>query len=300
MDTPLWAGKKGGHMVTDRTLDNPGRTYGMVSLSTLIHVGLIAGLVAVPLAQVHLQMSGGTQHAEVEFTQGDSVAATSSFMPAALQEKKAIKTLPAPVRDERAYEASRPPMFVNTQMATPIETAPTGTVPVETATAFPYQTSVPVYSQPATPAPTQDAQVSSKMEAAPTTTLPAKETSSAAAIPAGGAGEGLSSLSSAPTDVQDIDDVRQAPGNQPPSYPMNDRVQRREGAVAVVAYVGADGNVMEAAVEESSGSKDMNRVALDAVKAYKFQPGQKAFWVRVPFQFALKGEATEQVPALRR
>ncbi|HEX7916844.1 MAG TPA: energy transducer TonB [Rudaea sp.] len=65
-----------------------------------------------------------------------------------------------------------------------------------------------------------------------------------------------------------------------------------EGTVILRVLVGEDGNVKDIEVDRSSGSRDLDRAAREAVMKWKFRPGVRggvayAGWARVPISFAL-------------
>ena len=56
--------------------------------------------------------------------------------------------------------------------------------------------------------------------------------------------------------------------------------------------VGADGSVQDVKIDQSSGYRDLDRAALEAVRKWKFNPGltdgkPSGGWVKVPMQFHL-------------
>ncbi len=65
------------------------------------------------------------------------------------------------------------------------------------------------------------------------------------------------------------------PGQSPaPSYPPAALRRGDSGTVVVQVVVGADGSPLDARVIERSGSRDLDRAALDAVRGWRFQPAQ--------------------------
>lgn len=78
-----------------------------------------------------------------------------------------------------------------------------------------------------------------------------------------------------------------------PEYPAELRQAGVSGLVFIKCLVDPQGNVAEAVVEKSSDEK-FNAAALDAVKKWKFKPGQKdgapvAMKVTIPIRFAVEG-----------
>jgi len=75
-------------------------------------------------------------------------------------------------------------------------------------------------------------------------------------------------------------------------YPMTALRNRTEGTVVLRVLVGEDGSVKEIEVDKSSGSRDLDRAAREAVMKWKFKPGMRsgvayAGWARVPINFTL-------------
>lgn len=81
--------------------------------------------------------------------------------------------------------------------------------------------------------------------------------------------------------------------NNPPRYPMTARLRGQEGMVLVAANILADGKVGNVKVKKSSGYKDLDNSAVEAVRKWLFQPGQHmgvaiSMWVDVPIRFSLR------------
>lgn len=81
--------------------------------------------------------------------------------------------------------------------------------------------------------------------------------------------------------------------NNPPRYPMAARLRGYEGLVLVATEVLADGTVGKVKLKKSSGYRDLDDSAVEAVRKWLFQPGQRmgiaiTMWVDVPIRFALK------------
>jgi protein TonB len=96
--------------------------------------------------------------------------------------------------------------------------------------------------------------------------------------------------------------VALAPGDQPvpmagqtppPDYPAAALRRGDAGTVMVRVEVGADGVPTDVSVEARSGSRDLDRAALDAVRRWRFNPAQRdgqpvASSVVVPIDFNLQ------------
>lgn len=79
---------------------------------------------------------------------------------------------------------------------------------------------------------------------------------------------------------------------RPPKYPPQAARQHQEGTVILKVLVGIDGSPQDITVEKSSGSRLLDRAAIDAVKNWKFNPGQKGGkpspgYALVPIEFKL-------------
>jgi len=80
--------------------------------------------------------------------------------------------------------------------------------------------------------------------------------------------------------------------NNPPRYPVTARLRGYEGLVLVSAEILADGKVGSIKLKMSSGYTVLDDSAIEAVKRWLFQPGQRlgvavSMWVDVPIRFAL-------------
>jgi periplasmic protein TonB len=77
-----------------------------------------------------------------------------------------------------------------------------------------------------------------------------------------------------------------------PAYPTAARRRRAEGVVLIRARVGRGGAVIEAHVAQTSGARDLDQSALEAVKGWRFRPAMHGrdpleAWVSVPIRFQL-------------
>ena len=61
-------------------------------------------------------------------------------------------------------------------------------------------------------------------------------------------------------------------GNSPPSYPPMARRMGEEGEVRLDVHVGPDGSVLDVKLKRSSGSRLLDRTAIDTVKKWRFTP----------------------------
>lgn len=93
-------------------------------------------------------------------------------------------------------------------------------------------------------------------------------------------------------------DLKQLPGNRLPTYPMQARLENRQGLLELLYRVTREGTVTDVQVVKSSGSKDLDDSAVAAISTYKFVSGQEG-WARHPVVFSLKGDATSAASRLR-
>ena len=83
--------------------------------------------------------------------------------------------------------------------------------------------------------------------------------------------------------------------NPPPPYPPMSRRLGEEGRVIVRVALDALGKVVEVGLERSSGHRRLDRAAVDAVRAWRFEPARSggravAASVLVPVDFRLEQE----------
>lgn len=130
-------------------------------------------------------------------------------------------------------------------------------------------------------------------DSAPVTSAPiAVATAAPAAAPSQAKGTGSQSgAGPATTDKpQNFLSLKQAPGNTPPFYTREMRMQKLEGKGQLSYYVGKDGRVSQIKVNKSSGVAALDQAALAAFSKYKFVPGQEGFTVH-NYEFTLQGPA---------
>jgi len=81
--------------------------------------------------------------------------------------------------------------------------------------------------------------------------------------------------------------------NPAPEYPQAARRRRQEGVVILTAFIDKSGNALKVIIEKSSGHRLLDEAALNAVRKWRFRPGQLGnipveSTVRVPVRFDLK------------
>jgi TonB family protein len=75
-----------------------------------------------------------------------------------------------------------------------------------------------------------------------------------------------------------------------PEYPQAARVRGMEGWVDLTLLVTPTGDVLDARVEESNGSRSFERAALNAVRQWKYQPVMRTSNEDVSVRVAFKLE----------
>jgi protein TonB len=78
-----------------------------------------------------------------------------------------------------------------------------------------------------------------------------------------------------------------------PGYPSSARRLGIQGTTMLRVHVLDDGRVGEIIVDQSAGHADMDQVAADAVRRWRFEPARRgeekvAMWVRIPVEFKLR------------
>ncbi|MBX3033755.1 MAG: TonB family protein [Bdellovibrionaceae bacterium] len=99
--------------------------------------------------------------------------------------------------------------------------------------------------------------------------------------------------------VRTIDQLRQMPGNPRPSYTEEERAAQQQGDVVFMAYVGRDGLPSQFKQTRSTGYGNLDSKTLDALKRWKFYPGQEG-WVEIPIRWDLRGGPQESSALGRR
>lgn len=80
--------------------------------------------------------------------------------------------------------------------------------------------------------------------------------------------------------------------NRPPVYPGLARQRGYEGDVLIAAEVRSDGSIGAARIKRSSGYASLDQSALEAVRAWRFEPARRMgspvdAWVEIPIRFKL-------------
>ncbi len=79
----------------------------------------------------------------------------------------------------------------------------------------------------------------------------------------------------------------------PPKYPKAALMNEEQGTVALLFLIAADGKVVESKVDKSSGSKSLDKAALNSFSQCKFKPGTKdgktdQLWAKIEFVWKLE------------
>jgi protein TonB len=88
--------------------------------------------------------------------------------------------------------------------------------------------------------------------------------------------------------VRSYEDLSQMPGNHPPAYPTQARLQRQQGQVVLQYFVTPGGEVSNMKLVKSSGYASLDQEAIRSISQYKYRPGQQG-WTVHPVNFSLKG-----------
>ena len=120
---------------------------------------------------------------------------------------------------------------------------------------------------------------------------------SSAAGTGAGLGTGNSSgngklAAGSPGGVRSVSQLKQVPGNPIPKYSNDERMKKADGTVIFLAYVSRDGSLVDFKQKRSTGHASLDSKTLDALRKWKFYPGQEG-WVEIPMNWSLKGGARE-------
>lgn len=91
----------------------------------------------------------------------------------------------------------------------------------------------------------------------------------------------------------DVSPVLDSKSCEPPKYPKAALMNEEQGTVALMFLVAPDGKIAESKVDKSSGSKSLDKAALNAFGQCKFKPGTKdgkpdQLWAKVEFVWKLE------------
>jgi protein TonB len=248
-----------------------------LGLSCLIHLGLVAGIIA-----VGRDLVAGSRSSVV---MAELVPAEP---PRPVEPVKPVAAKPKPGRPKP--EKLTPPKPVATPMAQSVPEAEPESPPAPPP---------PIAAEPTPPVRERDAGFTARppasFAAATTGDFTVPDT------PAGSDQRGLAAPSSAPPSTAMAiprDGITQTAiprgGYQVrPSYPSGPRRLGIQGTTTLRIYVATDGRVTEIAVEQSAGHPDLDHAAADAVKRWSFEPARRGaeavgMWVLLPVEFRLR------------
>ena len=133
------------------------------------------------------------------------------------------------------------------------------------------------------PLPPIEPQVAATAEAAPEPALPAQsEAPPAPAVqPSSNSGQMRNAV------------LADANGCAKPDYPMRAARNGETGTVTLALLVGADGRVQQSRVQSSSGSRELDRAAVNALSLCQFQPANnngiaEAGWAQIAYVWTLE------------
>jgi protein TonB len=98
----------------------------------------------------------------------------------------------------------------------------------------------------------------------------------------------------APAPATAMQPPQRLPGQPAPSYPPGALRRGESGTVVVSVEVGVDGRPASISLDERSGSRDLDRAALDAVSRWRFEPARDANGQAVPGYIQVPIEFTAQ------
>lgn len=98
--------------------------------------------------------------------------------------------------------------------------------------------------------------------------------------------------------VRSYESLSQVPGNSPPKYPSQARLNRQQGKVVLKYFVTTDGNVASLQLMQSSGFPLLDQEAVNSIRQFRYRPGQEG-WTVHPVNFSLKGPEQKMGGRLR-
>lgn len=114
-----------------------------------------------------------------------------------------------------------------------------------------------------------------------------------------GAAGPTNATGSAAGGVRSLESLRQMPGNPRPAYSEQERYAKQQGTVTYWAYISKDGLPTQFQQRQTTGHANLDGKTLDALKKWKFYPGQEG-WVEIPFKWDLRGGPKEVSAARMR
>lgn len=99
--------------------------------------------------------------------------------------------------------------------------------------------------------------------------------------------------------VRKLEDLRQMPGNEKPTYDNEERLKGLSGSIVLYGFVTKEGRLSQFKMIQSTGHRSLDKKTLVALKKWKFYPGQEG-WVELPFKWDLKGGVQQKPTLLKR
>lgn len=261
--------------------------FAPVTASVLIHVGIVGIVLLAPGTPVR------TPGLFAELVQPDvppppPPAKTTAPDRPPLRPPKLIDTpmpiAPAPVaRPEPEVPRLQAPPPAPPAPPTPAESpAPVAAAPVVSAPPSTVAASGPPETPAAEPSPGAFAVALPSQPAAGST--PGSSAQTQAAGPA---------VAAVPTDGITQRAIPQGGYQHFPAYPSSARRLGVQGTTLLNVLVADDGRVANVIVTQSAGHPDLDKVAADAVRRWRFEPARRgvekvAMWVQLPFEFRLR------------
>jgi TonB family protein len=234
-------------------------------------------------------MGSGQEQIEIQVSEATPSAIQAPVaQPEMVKAEQQIKVAPAKkVAAKKAVApkavATQLPEKVVVQEESPVEIAATPEVVKEETTNNTAEEIDPRYSVLAEE-PIVSEDLSNQASAAQEVSTLETKTEEVQAEGTSGSGDGAKTV----TVEQSFAELRQVPGNRPPQYTREMRLNKMEGKGQLIYYVNKDGQVSDIRLVESTGHASLDQEALDAFKRYKFVPGQEGYTVH-NFEFRLTG-----------
>ncbi|MBX7231313.1 MAG: TonB family protein [Bdellovibrionales bacterium] len=277
--------------------------FSFISLSALIHVGILFGLALIPWLSYKSKEKPPAEITTMEIPSAppavsDTVQPPVSNEPT-IAKQPALDTKPITKLEQSKKIQTPPPKRTSPSQSTAAMDAKPQPLPEKT---LEKSEETPNQKEEIVQPTVENAQETSPDKTVSEEKLPNDE--KAAQEPALSPTSTSSSNGSNTTTpaqegpMQSYTDLRQSPGNHPPSYPTQARRNGWQGEVILNYYVTPQGLVKDVSVSQSSGFPILDQEAIRAVKQYKFTQGQEG-WTQHPVIFSLKGESIESPGQLR-
>lgn len=245
-----------------------------IGLSCLLHVGLIAGLIA------------GQQWVTGVVAQQPPVLPAQLVTLDAAEPPRELAPPAPPPRRERQIPVRRP------EPPKPREVAPAKVEEPAPQPVAPAPATMPTAPAPPNAGPAPTATLPAISEPAPAPGPPAPAASGSTIVLPPSAPILAAKPSTAPPDGV-TRTARPLGGYQVrPAYPSAPRRLGIQGTTMLRVHVLADGRIGDVLVEHSAGHPDLDQAAMEAVRRWRFEPARRgadavAMWVLLPVEFRL-------------